>query len=147
MSAEGMQYFNIGMGAVTSAISGVAQYKQGRAQQAAYEYNADIALENMRQNEEASRQKFTVLMGRQRMLYAAAGVDLTSGSPLLVLADTAMKAEMESSRIKTAGESESELQRYYGRVAAFGGKIGGLTTFLTGLGRAGTQLLQMQEGG
>jgi hypothetical protein len=97
----------------------------------------------MKEQEETSRLEWTRLMGRQRSLYAKAGVDLTSGSPLLVLADTAMKAEQEQARISTAGKSEATLDRYYGEMAAYAGKMGAWSTFLTGLGKAGMDLYKL----
>ena len=85
-------------------------------------------------------------MGRQRALYAKAGVDITTGSPLLILADTAMQAQIESERIRRAGQSEAEIQRYYGRLAASSGKTQAFSTFLTGLGKAATDYYSLKKG-
>ena len=146
MAADTLRLFSIGIGAISSLSGGIAQWKMGTAQQKAYEYNAEIALQKMRSEMERSRQEFTRLMGRQRILYAKAGVDLTSGSPLLVLMDTAYKQAQESERIRTEGEEESALQKYNGRIAAYSGRVKGISTFLTGLGRAATQVYEMKKG-
>jgi len=127
------------MGAVSSAVSGFAQYKQGQAQQAAYDYNANVTLEQMKEHEETSEAQYANLMGRQRALYAKAGVDITSGSPLLIAAFTAAQATEEQQRIQYSGETEADLERYYGKVAASSATTGAMSTFLTGLGRSGMQ--------
>lgn len=141
-----LQMFSAGMSAISSGVSGIAQYKAGQAEKAADEYNADVILRKMAEDEAASRAEFSRLMGRQRSLYAKAGVDISSGSPLLVLADTAMKEETEAQRIRKAGTDQANLQRYYGRVAAYRGKVSGISTFLTGLGQSAGSLYQATKG-
>lgn len=89
-----------------SGVSAFGQYQQGQNQQATYEYNANIALDKARQEEKISEAKYSKLKGEQRSLMAKAGVDLTSGSPLLILANTAMQAKEEEDRIRTSGASE-----------------------------------------
>ena len=135
---QSMQAF-AGMGAVGSAASAFGQYKQGQAQRAAYDYNADATLEKMREDEETSAAKFGHLMGRQRSLYAKAGVDIASGSPLLIAMDTAMQATEEQQRIKASGTTEANLQRYYGKVAESSANTSAFSTFLSGLSKAGMQ--------
>jgi len=71
---------------------------------------------------------------------AKAGVDMASGSPLMVMTATAMKEREESQSIDRAAQMKAEQQRYYGRMAAYTGKVGAMTSFLTGLGRTSTQL-------
>jgi hypothetical protein len=145
-TASNMAAMFSGIGAVSGGVSAIAQYKKGQGESAAYDYNANVALEKMKQDEEASAYKFSALMGKQRSLYAKAGVDITSGSPLLVLADTAMQAEEERQRIEYAGETSAQLQKYYGDVAEYTGKVGAGTTFLTSLGRAGLGYTAAQKG-
>jgi hypothetical protein len=146
ISPDTMQLFSSGMGAVSSGISGLAQYEKGQAQKAAYDYQADVTIERMKEEEEASREDFTRLMGRQRSLYAKAGVDINSGSPLLVMMDTAMKESMTQQRIQTAGTEEADLQRYSGSIAARAGTVGGINTFLTGLSSAASKYYQYKKG-
>jgi hypothetical protein len=135
-----------GMGMASSGVSAFAQYKQGQAQRSAYDYNANVILENMREQASSSELKFESLMGRQRSLYAKAGVDITSGSPLLILADTAMQASEETGRITESGESQAALQRFYGRMAETSSTTGAFSTFLTGLGKSGFQYMMGQKG-
>lgn len=139
-----------GLSAVSSVVSAVGQFsaganakKAGEAEQKAYEYNATIALEKAKYEEQLSRDRYERLKGKQRSAYAKSGVDLSSGSPLLVLADTAYQEEEEAQMIRFGGESEAAMQKYYGGMVATRGKqaqtqadIGGISTFLTGLGRS-----------
>lgn len=126
-----------GVSAVGSAVSGFGQYEEGQQQKQAYDYNADITLQTMQEQMQTSEAKYSNLIGKQASAYARAGVDISSGSPLLVMAHTAAQsgAEQESTRI--AGTEEANLQRYYGKVAAYSGTVGGVNTFLTGLSKAG----------
>ncbi|MDR1817424.1 MAG: hypothetical protein LBR07_04465 [Puniceicoccales bacterium] len=81
-----------------TAYSAYSQHQQGKAQQKLNEYNAKVAENEAFAIErdaaaaarEASLQgmrEAEALAGRQRALYAAAGVDINSGSPLLVQAE------------------------------------------------------------
>ena len=55
-----------------------------------------MARQEGKYEEAASRERLKKLMGTQRSLYAKAGVDISSGSPLLMLAETAAEGEMEA---------------------------------------------------
>ena len=133
------------VGALSSAASGFAQYKQGQAQEGAYDINSKIALQQMQDEAKASQLKYQNLIGKQRSLYAAAGVDITSGSPLLIAVDTAAQGAEDTDRIKRAGMYQSALDKYYGNMAAFSGTVGGVSTFLTGLTKSG-MIAQQQKG-
>lgn len=137
---EALPWINTGVGAVTSATGAYAQYQRGQMEKQAYEYNAQVAEEESRQQQTTSERKYAELMGRQRSLYGKAGVDITTGSPLLVLADTAMQERLEAQRIQAAGKSEAAMQRYYGRMAAYGANVGAMTTFMTGLGKTAMEV-------
>ena len=122
-----------GLQAAGGLLSGVGQYQTGQAQKAAYNYNAAVALDQSHGQMETSEAKFSTLIGRQASLYAKAGVDIASGSPLLVMAHTAAQGGKEQERERKAGEEQSTLDRYYGKVAAYTGTMGGITSFLSGL--------------
>lgn len=122
---------------VGSGVSAFGQIQQGQMQGAAYDYNAALAIDKSRQEQRASEAKYSRLRGEQRALMAKVGVDLTSGSPLLILADTAMMEKEEANRIRYSGKSEYVTDKYAGDVAEWSGMVGGLNTFLTGLGKAG----------
>jgi hypothetical protein len=128
-----------GLGSLTSLVSGIGEYESGQAKRAAYNYNAAVTLERMREQMQTSEAEYASLTGKQASRYAAAGVDIASGSPLLVMAHTAAMGAREQESEYMAGTEEAALQRYYGRVAAFSGTMGGISTFLAGLSKSGMQ--------
>jgi len=140
-----MQYMGIGMGLVSSATSAYGTYAKGQAEKAAYDYDAEITIEQMHEKAATSEEEYSALMGRQRALYAKAGVDVASGSPALVLADTAYKESISQQRIKRAGEQKAALLRWEGEEAAHAGTFGALSTFLTGLGTSAMSAWQINK--
>lgn len=134
---EGIGLASAAGGAVTSAVSGFGQYEAGQEQKAAYDYNAAVALEKKRQDQQTTEGKYSTLIGKQASAYAAAGVDIASGSPLLVMAHTAAQGGEESSSEAQSGDQGAALERYYGKMAAFSSTINGINTFISGLSKAG----------
>lgn len=139
-SATALQLGFAGSSAISSAASGFGQYESGQQQKAAYDYNADVTLQQMQQKQQTSEQTYSNLIGKQASAYAAAGVDIASGSPLLVMAHTAAQGGVEGASEAEAGSEEANLQRYYGKVAAFNGTVGGISSFISGLTKAGMGL-------
>jgi hypothetical protein len=133
----------LGTSLAGGALSAYGQYRQGEAQNEANEYNANMSLAKADQEERESREKLKKLMGTQRVLYAKAGVDLSSGSPLMVLANTAAEGEEEALNIRARGQNEANMYRWYGKQAKKGANISAGSTFLTSLGQAGTQYASM----
>jgi hypothetical protein len=138
MTPQSISGANFGVGVLSSVMSGFGGYESGQKQKAADDYNADITLENMRDQVEANQQKFSSLVGTQAGRYAAAGVDIASGSPLLIMAATVARGAKESVQIEEAGTEEAAMQRYYGKIAAFSGTMCGIGSFLSGLTKAST---------
>ena len=120
-------------GGASSALTGVSKYEQGQKQQQAYDYNASVTLKNTSNQVVANQQKFSERIGRQATAYAGAGVDITSGSPLLIMAATAARGGEQGEMIEESGEQEANLQRYYGKMAAFSGTTSGIGSFLSGM--------------
>jgi hypothetical protein len=132
----------MGIGMVSSLFSGLAQRKAGQQEQAAYNYNAAIDLQNMSDQMIATQQSYTQLVGRQASAYAAAGVDITRGSPLLMMVTTAGRGGRQEEQIREAGTEKATLEQYYGRLAAWRGNIQGIGTFLSGLDSSATAYLR-----
>lgn len=132
-------------------LSAAGQYRQGQYQEKMAEYNAGIAnneaiaaQQKADYDAEASAQKFKILMGRQRAMYAKAGVDITSGSPLLMLSNQALEAEKERQAIQYGGNIASQSEknkatmfRFQGKNAGQAGQINAASTFLSSLANAG----------
>lgn len=136
--AQAIPFILLGASLVGSSLSAEGQKVAGESQAQAYEYNARVTEREAAQGEYESRERLRKLMGTQRSLYAKAGVDITSGSPLMQLAITAAEGEREALSIRQSGKEQATLDRFYGRQAKQAGRVGATSTFLTGLGNAGT---------
>lgn len=129
----GLAGATFGLGVLSSAVAGFGKIQQGKQQQEAYDYNAAVTTLNTADKVQASTQRFTQLKGKQATGYAGAGVDITSGSPLLIMAATAARGGQEAAQLEEAGTEEATMQRYYGKIAAFGGTMSGIGAFLSGV--------------
>lgn len=152
-------YTALATSAAAAAASAYGSYTQGQNAKRTAEYNAAIArneAEAARQKSvfdaETSREKYARLMGRQRALYSKAGVDITSGSPLLMLADQAYEAEREKESILYSGEvgaakylNTASMYEYTGQNAATAGMITAGSTVLSGLSNAGTNYYNIKK--
>jgi len=119
MTPQSLAGTNFGVGILSSAIAGYGQYSSGQNERRAYDYDA-------MQQAEAITQRTRSTVGRQASGYAASGVDIASGSPLLVMAATAGRGAKEEEET-TAG------LRYQGAMAAWSGVMAGIGTFLSGM--------------
>ncbi len=114
--------------------------------------NAEIALEKGRAEIRDERLKTRQRIGLQRAQLAAQGFDVAEGSSIDILGDTAALGELDvlriesdaenkarSFRIQAGGfESEATLGRLASKEVKRAGKIGAVSTLITGAGRAGT---------
>lgn len=98
-------------------------------------------------DERQSRRQSRLLQGHANAQAAASGIDISSGSPLLLELDRAKQSEIEALSIRRAGKMGADARRYGARlarrsipytVAAAGTKAGGslLSGFMGG-GSAG----------
>jgi len=101
------------MSAVGSAVSAYGMMQAGKAQQRAYEYNAQIAERNAQIARdqaayEAERQESRMrrVIAGQRVGYLASGVTL-EGSAMELMVDTTVQGEMDRLAILYGGEVES----------------------------------------
>ena len=122
-----------GVGAATSLVGGI---EEGKQQKSAYDYNADITLQNMQDQMIANQQESSAIVGKQASSYASAGVDIASGSPLLIMAATRARMAVKGQQIEEAGTEQAAIQRYQGKMAAFSGTMSGINSFLTGISKA-----------
>lgn len=148
----------------STVLGAYGQVQQSQAQAKADRYNASVAamnaeIENKKakdaiergaQEEQQKRQQTAQLMGRQRAAMAANGVDLTFGSPLDTLIDTAKLGETDALNIRTnsyreayeyrtqSANSSSQAEMYKAKAKSdtAGGYIGAIGTILGGAGKA-----------
>ena len=135
-SSTGGSYATMGIGMAGALLSGLGVRAAGQQEQAAFNYNADTAMLNAGNEMLATEQRYSQLVGKQAAAYAASGVDITKGSPLLMMAATAGRGGRQQAEEYQTGSEEATLQRYYGRLAAFRGTIGGIGRFLSGISGA-----------
>jgi len=140
---------SFGIGVVGSILSGEGQIKAGQQEKAAYDYNAQIDLQDMSENLIANEQRYSQLVGKQAAAYAASGVDITSGSPLLMMAATAGRGGRQAAEIRQAGTEKATLEQYYGKIAAWRGRLAGIGSMLSGISNASQNYLKATgyEGG
>jgi hypothetical protein len=128
------------------AIQTYAAYEQAQTQEKFFKYNAKVAEnqamgERMRAQVAANQQReqHRRVIASQRALYGSTGVEGSSGSPLLVIADSAQQAELDAQIIMAGGEgraigfqSQAALSRFQGRNAAASGYANAGSTLLSG---------------
>lgn len=137
MDAQAAAGSAFGVGVLSSAIAGYGKIAQGQDEKKAYDYNAAITIANTNAKMVANEQQTSTLVGRQATAYAGAGVDIASGSALLVMAATRARGAQQGEAIEQAGTEEAQLQRYYGKIAAFSGTMAGIGAFLNGVSASG----------
>jgi hypothetical protein len=154
-------YIALGITALGTGFSAYGQYQQGKAQREAYEQNAEISRQNAiaaekqaAYEEDIQREKANALKSRQRALYAKAGVDITSGSPLLVMAEDMERAEADAQAIRYGGNvkktqylNQANMLDWSGEQAYSAGKTGAFSTILGGLGSMGMNYMKYKGKG
>lgn len=151
-------------------ISAYGQFRAGQAASAEADFrsqiasnnaiiagqNADIALEKGRAEVREERRLTRQRIGLQRAQLAAQGFDVSEGSSIDILGDTAALGELDVLRIEAdaenrarnfriqAGsfEAEATLGRVASKTARQAGVLGATSTLITGAGRAGKTLLK-----
>ena len=138
-----------------SALGGVMSFKGNQAQakqvQAIAEYNAKVAenekivLAEVKADEEASlRKQSERLVGTQRVMTAASGVQMT-GSPMTIAADTFFATQMDALNIQQASSREQAMKtqeaamtRLEGRAKASGLKYQSYASLINSGSKAAT---------
>ena len=147
--------FLLAAGTAISAFGAIQQGRaakaQGQFEAALLEQQADVTEQQAasertaaRQSEEDFRRQQSALMARRRAILGASGVDLSTGSPLLVSLDLARETELQALRIRSGGEirgtrleQQAGLQRGEAGLARLSGSAGQTAGFL----RTGSTLL------
>lgn len=146
----------MGIVSMVAGLAGSMSAAKGQKDAAAAEndamnFNADIADSNAGQirekaawDEGINRDNARQFIGRQRTMYAKSGVNISEGSPLLIMADSAEKAEKDALAIRWGGdvaateqENQANLLRFYGRNSIKAGNTQANATMLQGIGQAG----------
>lgn len=126
---------SLGLSGAGTAVSAYGQSQAGKEAKRIGRMNARLVEMDTLDEMEQSRESFEILMSKQRSLYAKAGVDPNSGSPLLIYLDTAMKFIKDQKNIKKRGKQEADIYRAGGAAQARAYGLGTTTTILTGIGQ------------
>lgn len=152
--------FGLITGAVSTLVGAAGAVQQGRAASQAADYNAKVsemnatisekrardALERGQEEEQRKRQEIAQVQGRQRAVMSANGVDISFGSPMQAIVDTATLGEIDALTIRrnAAGEAydyrvqaangraDASLSRAQGANAAKAGYISAAGTLFGG---------------
>ena len=128
--------------AIFGGIEGGAQIAMGRQQRALAEQNAKIAeLDAQQAMEDAETQAFIelqksrMIVGEQRVGFAAGGVVTTTGTPAVLAAQEAAMAAQRVGSVMMQGQAEAsrlrrgaDAMRFQGRSAQLASTFGGLTS-------------------
>jgi len=112
--------------------SGVTARRQGQAEKDVRERNAILAVAEGLMAAEASKKQTKHISGEQKALYGKAGVDISEGSPLLMISETAAEGQLEIERIRWATLNQVAMESYYGRIAEQSGKKQAETQYVIG---------------
>lgn len=126
--------------AVYGAIESANQQKKMADENEAMNLrNAQAAREKAAYDATMKREENRKLLSRQRVLYAKAGVDINSGTPLMTMAYQADQMEEDARNIESMGEvnasqlvNRARLFSIQGSQAVKSGNVGAVGTILTG---------------
>ena len=133
--------FLVGAGsasAMSSLAAGGFADDISKFNQAALNRQAEQTIEQGKVAEQAQRVKTSQLKGEQKTAFAAAGVDVASGSPVDIITDTEAIGELDALTIRGGAETEAAnlrsrgiSERLQGKLAkrrGIGQAVGGLLT-------------------
>lgn len=152
----------VGISVIGSAVSAYGQYQAGQMEARRLRFNALIAdlnainaeyaakdIESVgRTKERKHRQRVKQFIGRQRATFGGSGVDVTTGAPADLIAESVLHGEDDAATIRRnaameawgmksrAADIRSQAGQYRigADVAETAGVIGAGTTLLTGMG-------------
>jgi hypothetical protein len=104
------------MGAGGDFLSAYGAVTQGEEEQTAYNYNANLALEQGQFDVTDLSEQETDTLSTQKAIYAKSGVEF-SGSPLDTAVNTATNFEMDKQIATYNAQSQANMDTYEGQVA------------------------------
>jgi len=133
----------IALAVASAAVSAAGAIAQGNAAKASANYNAavarqnaDIARANAAADADKQERQGGLLAGRQRAAIGASGIT-PEGSPLEVMADSALESELDALTTNYRGELQA---RSYGQNATLQGMRGGAAQTAGYIGAGATLL-------
>ena len=137
-----LQAIGLGVSAVGTVAGGIQSQKVADYNAKVAENNAASARQDAAYEAGLQREQVRRAVGAQRAAGAASGLDITSGTPVAVLGDTAKAGEMDVLARLYAGESaavdyQNDAARFRaeGKAAKTAGFINAGTSLLSGFGK------------
>ena len=134
----------LGLSAGSQILGGISSYSEGKQEAKAAQANADIAMQQAKNQAAQERDKYRQIAAFQKTQYAASGLNVNEGTPLDVLAATDAEAEVSAMQLLYGGKLEAANWRNKayaakskGSGSLFGGILGGIGTGLMGAEKAG----------
>ena len=145
LGLAGISLLGAGLQALGQIQKGAAAKKNADYNAAMYEQQAQLQVET---GVEAVRRigvQQNLMEGVQRSGYAASGVRVDEGSPLMVIANTAREYKLEQLQTGFAADTSARfsrenaiIQRYLGDQGLKQAELASVGTLLSGAGQAGT---------
>lgn len=104
------------MGMVGQIGGTIAKVQATNTQAQVLAREADVIESNARLEEQQQRRRAAIAMGKANALGAASGLDLSSGSTLLMELDRAKQSEIEALSIRRTGDIAATTKRFESRM-------------------------------
>jgi len=144
--ATAMSVIGTGLGVVGSIAGGVQQNNVAKYNAQVAENNAGASRAEASYEANMQREQQRRIMGAQRAAGASSGLDLSTGTPVAVLGDTAKQSEMDIMARLYSGEAaavgfqnQAAQFRAEGKAAKQAGFINAGTSLVSGLGNIAKQ--------
>lgn len=115
--AAGLGSVATGLSLAGTAGKTLSDIQASRAGSRAARAEARSMRESAAFEEAQFRKRAAQLLAKQRAIGAASGVDISSGSPLTMMLDSAREAELEALSIRRSGEIGAEGKKFESRLA------------------------------
>ena len=121
--------------AASTAVSAYSSYATGQAQNKAAKANAKAAERKAEYDEQIHRERVKQLLSKQRAMIGKSGVEM-SGSPLLLMEDTAKQGELDALAIRYGGKISASRYKAQAQAARTQQVLGVGSSLLTGATQA-----------
>jgi coproporphyrinogen III oxidase-like Fe-S oxidoreductase len=129
-----MAAIGAGISAIGTIAGGYAQFQQGKYQQKVDYANATNAQMTADQNELIQRDKASRDMASQAVALSSQGTRIDTGTPLLLMGESARNAELDALAIRNEGIQKGQAYRAEGDAAAAQGRAAYQASFLSAAG-------------
>lgn len=121
--------------AASTAVSAYSSYATGQAQSNAAKANAKAAERKAEYDEQIHRERVKQLLSKQRAMIGKSGLEM-SGSPLLLMEDTAKQGELDALAIRYGGKINASRYKAPAQAARTQQVLGVGSSLLTGATQA-----------